>query len=200
MRTLPHALSAAGAQEGGRLDAAAAITALEFEAGTAPGMASGESLGFSSNSLVVAVGAEAAVKTVGVRVLRSKIQDVQDNRTRFLVLASEPLPSLLATNSLPASLSRLYSASAQVGMVGRSLLGVRDAVSSDLVAESGSYSDSPSVLDRVVPELSKCTEVSIRKVDRRRLPWWRHQVQAAYGGAATCLSCSTRRPLLARQR
>lgn len=147
--------------------AAAAITALEFEAGTAPGMASGESLGFSSNSLVVAVGAEAAVKTVGVRVLRSKIQDVQDNRTRFLVLASEPLPSLLATNSLPASLSRLYSASAQVGMVGRSLLGVRDAVSSDLVAESGSYSDSPSVLDRVVPELSKCTEVSIRKVDRR---------------------------------
>ncbi len=69
--------------------AAAAVTALEFEAGTAPGMPSSsishayESLGFSSNSLVAAVGAEAAATAVGVRVLRSKIQDVKDNRTRF---------------------------------------------------------------------------------------------------------------------
>ena len=92
--------------------AAAAVTALEFEAGTAPGRAStsvDHALGFSSNSLVAAVGAEAAVTTVGVRVLRSKIQDVKDNRTRFFVLASEPLEALLAVNALPRSITRLYA-------------------------------------------------------------------------------------------
>ena len=153
--------------------AAAAVTALEFEAGTAPGMASAsishayESLGFSSNSLVAAVGAEAAATAVGVRVLRSKIQDVKDNRTRFLILASEPLPTLLAINALPLSLMRLYSPSAPTGMTGRSLLGVNDALASDLVAEAGSHSEHASVLDRLVEELHKLDGISIRKTDRR---------------------------------
>lgn len=153
--------------------AAAAVTALEFEAGTAPGMSSSsvshafESLGFNSNSLVAAVGAEAAATAVGVRMLRSKIQDVKDNRTRFFVLASEPLQSLLATNALPRSLSRLYSPSAPVGLTGRSLLSINDALASDLLAEAGSYSNQPSVLDRLVAEIGKLQDISIRKMDRR---------------------------------
>lgn len=153
--------------------AAAAVTALEFEAGTAPSMASGsdshahESLGFSSNSLVVAVGAEAAATAVGVRVLRSKIQDVKDNRTRFLVLASEPIQPLLAMHSLPSSLSRLYSPSAPLSLIGRSLLSVNDPLASDVVAEAGSHSNKSGVLDRLVSELCKLEAISIRKVDRR---------------------------------
>lgn len=153
--------------------AAAAVTALEFEAGTAPGMPSSsishayESLGFSSNSLVAAVGAEAAATAVGVRVVRFKIQDVQDNRTRFLVLASEPLQTLLSMNALPLSLSRLYSPSAPTGMTGRSLVGINDPIASDLTAEAGSHSGESSVLDRVIEELGKLDGVSIRKVDRR---------------------------------
>ncbi|SPO21054.1 uncharacterized protein UTRI_00531 [Ustilago trichophora] len=153
--------------------AAAAVTALEFESGTAPGMPSAsvslahESLGFSSNSLVAAVGAEAAATAVGVRVLRSKIQDVKDNRTRFLVLASEPLQSLLAMHALPASLMRLYSPSAPTGMTGRALLSVNDELASDLMVEAGSRSAGPSVMDRLVEELGKLVDISIRKVDRR---------------------------------
>lgn len=153
--------------------AAAAVTALEFENGTAPGMPSTsishayESLGFSSHSLIAAVGAEAAATAVGVRVLRSKIQDVNDNRTRFLVLASEPLQGLLAINALPSSLSSLYSSSAPAGMTGRCLISVNDALTSDLSSEAGNYLDSPSVLDRLVSELRKLDDISIRKVDRR---------------------------------
>ncbi|GAC95412.1 hypothetical protein PHSY_002988 [Pseudozyma hubeiensis SY62] len=154
--------------------AAAAVTALEFEAGTAPGRSSTsidhahESLGFSSNSLVAAVGAEAAVSAIGVRVLRSRIQDVKDNRTRFLVLASEPLAALLSVNALPAAMSRLYHASSVAGTTGRSLLSVRDALASDLAAEAGSYgSDSASVLDKLMVQLSQLGSVAVRKVDRR---------------------------------
>ncbi|SNX81786.1 uncharacterized protein MEPE_00491 [Melanopsichium pennsylvanicum] len=153
--------------------AAAAVTALEFEAGTAPGMACTsishvhESLGFSSNSLVAAVGAEAAATAVGVRVVRSKMQDVQDNRTRFLILASEPLQTLLALNALPLSLSRLYSASAPAGMTGRLLMSVNDTLDSDLTAEAGNYTHHVSVLDQLTAELHKLENVSIRKLDRR---------------------------------
>ncbi|KAJ9476720.1 Sphingolipid long chain base-responsive protein LSP1 [Pseudozyma hubeiensis] len=155
--------------------AAAAVTAQEFEAGTAPGRSSTsidrahESLGFSSNSLVAAVGAEAAVSTIGVRVLRSRIQDVKDNRTRFLVLASEPLAALLSVNALPATMSRLYHpSSGGAGATGRSLLSVRDALASDLAAEAGSYSsDSAGVLDKLMVQLSQLGSVAVRKVDRR---------------------------------
>ncbi|EST10073.2 Eisosome component PIL1/LSP1 [Kalmanozyma brasiliensis GHG001] len=153
--------------------AAAAVTALEFEAGTAPGRSSAsvdhahESLGFSSNSLVAAVGAEAAVTTIGVRVLRSKIQDVKDNRTRFLILASEPLEGLLAVNALPPSITQLYSLPSPAGKTGRSLLSVSDALTSDLTAEAGSYSGQASTLDRVVSQLQRLEAVSMRKMDRR---------------------------------
>ncbi|KIS72039.1 uncharacterized protein UMAG_00461 [Mycosarcoma maydis] len=154
--------------------AAAAITALEFEAGTAPGRTSTsidhahESLGFSSNSLVAAVGAEVAVTAVGVRVLRSRIQDVKDNRTRFLILASEPLEALLSINALPLTISRLYSASSAARKTGRSLLSVSDTLVSDLAAEADNYSSSDSsVLDRLVAQLAKLNDVSVRKLDRR---------------------------------
>ncbi|CBQ67872.1 conserved hypothetical protein [Sporisorium reilianum SRZ2] len=150
--------------------AAAAVTALEFEAGTAPGRSStsaDHALGFSSNSLVAAVGAEAAATTVGVRVLRSRIQDVKDNRTRFLVLASEPLQALLAINALPQSLTRLYSPSTPAGKTGRSLLTINDALVSDLAAEAGSYSDHDSAFGRLTTQLQKLEGVSVRKVDRR---------------------------------
>ncbi|CDS02068.1 uncharacterized protein SPSC_02710 [Sporisorium scitamineum] len=150
--------------------AAAAVTALEFEAGTAPGRSSispDHALGFSSNSLVAAVGAEAAATTVGIRVLRSRIQDVKDNRTRFLVLASEPLQALLSINALPRSLSRLYSPSTPAGKTGRSLLGINDALVSDLAAEAGSYSHHESTLGRLMTQLQKVEGVSVRKVDRR---------------------------------
>lgn len=153
--------------------AAAAVTALEFENGTAPGMPSTsishayESLGLSNNSLVAAVGAEAAATAVGVRVLRSKIQNVEDNRTRFLVLASEPLQGLLANNALPLTLSWQYGSATPASMTGRSLISVNDALTSDLSSEAGNYLVSPSVVDRLVEGLRKLDDVSIRKVDRR---------------------------------
>ncbi len=52
-------------------------------------------------------------------------------------------------------------------MNGRSLLSVNDALTSDLMAEAGSYSDYPGVLDRLIAELRKCDGISVRKVDRR---------------------------------
>ncbi|PWZ02558.1 PDT-domain-containing protein [Testicularia cyperi] len=176
--------------------AAAASTAIEFEQGTAPGMSPStishvhESLGFSPLSLVVAIGPETTVEATGVRVLRSRIQDVLDNRTRFLVLASEPAETLLAQYALPTSLSRLYTPTAGAAVsnsVTRAMLRLHDPLSSDTAIEAGAISSGlTTAVSQVLEELARDQEVVVRKIDRRPAAFLTGPAEAASSSIWKC--------------
>lgn len=148
--------------------AAAATTALEFEAGTAPGVPaasvshSHESLGFSSSSLVVAIGPPTTVSTTGVRLLRTKIQDAENNQTRFFVLSSEPVDALLNSQTLPDGLAKLYAPHAVEGREGRALIRLHDPL-----VEKNDVQGTASALSDVVEELGRGKSWTVRKIDRR---------------------------------
>ncbi|EPQ26232.1 uncharacterized protein PFL1_06167 [Pseudozyma flocculosa PF-1] len=161
--------------------AGAATAALEVENCTAPGLATGaiysphESPGASGSCpLVAAIGPESCAEEVGVRVLKTSIQDTDNNRTRFVVLASEPLDMVTRSAILPGQLQSHLNESLRGVVRSRSMVRVFDAMNADdggAAGADGALIGSPSKFQQFLAEVSVDQQTRLRKIERRPAPF-----------------------------
>ena len=163
--------------------AGAAVAALEFEKGTAPGFSDQsqhhitEPYGYGPGATVVAIGPETCAQDLGMHVLQTGIQDLPDNRTRFVVLASEPIETVLGTQGLPGSLSAFLSDKPGLLTRTRGLVSVFDALETDLSLENGQNTGSAKIANRrveieqVLAHVAQYPNIRLRKIDRRPAPF-----------------------------
>ncbi|KAN0063591.1 hypothetical protein ACQY0O_004039 [Thecaphora frezii] len=165
---------------------AAVMAALEYESGTAPGFAAStlhathDSQSAGAESLVVAIGPESWADEARVRVLRTAIQDAENNHTRFLVLSSEPLDMVTRSAILPGQLQVHLEQSKRGASRARSLIRVFDGMESDVDAVGGSTPPAirPSKFQLLLSQVGGDLQTRLRKIERRPAPF------AAAAGAA----------------